>query len=97
MGLLEEESQAANGCRWLSLGIHVITPNKRMGSGPLQDYLAVKDAQRRYGVHFLAEVCSLLPHKREACGNAHPMSHSATCFASCPGCHEECRSPSILC
>ncbi len=63
MGLLEEESQAANGCRWLSLGIHVITPNKRMGSGPLQDYLAVKEAQRRYGVHFLAEVRFFLLHR----------------------------------
>jgi len=31
-----------------------------MGSGPLQDYLQVKEAQRRYGVHFLAEVSA--PH-----------------------------------
>ena len=43
-------------CRWLSLGIHVVTPNKRLGSGPLADYLQVKEAQRRYGAHFLAEV-----------------------------------------
>ncbi|CAK0785856.1 hypothetical protein CVIRNUC_009068 [Coccomyxa viridis] len=41
--------------KWLSLGIHVVTPNKRMGSGPLQEYLQVKEAQRRYGAHFLAE------------------------------------------
>ena len=38
------------------MGIHVVTPNKRMGSGPLPDYLQVKEAQRRYGAHFLAEV-----------------------------------------
>ena len=42
--------------RWLSLGIHVITPNKRLGSGPLADYLAVKEAQRHYGTNFMAEV-----------------------------------------
>lgn len=42
--------------RWLSLGIHVITPNKRLGSGPLADYLAVKEAQHRYGASFMAEV-----------------------------------------
>lgn len=42
--------------RWLSLGIHVITPNKRLGSGPLVDYLAVKEAQRHYGTNFMAEV-----------------------------------------
>ncbi|EIE19690.1 homoserine dehydrogenase [Coccomyxa subellipsoidea C-169] len=41
--------------KWLSLGIHVITPNKRLGSGPLADYLAVKEAQRHYHAHFMAE------------------------------------------
>jgi hypothetical protein len=42
--------------RWLSLGIHVIAANKRLGSGPLGDYLAVREAQRRYRARFLAEV-----------------------------------------
>ena len=46
--------------RWLSLGIHVITPNKRLGSGPLADYLAVKEAQRHYHAHFMAEVLTCL-------------------------------------
>lgn len=46
----------ARMCRWLSLGIHVIAANKRLGSGPLGDYLAVREAQRRYRARFLAEV-----------------------------------------
>lgn len=50
--------------RWLSLGIHVITPNKRLGSGPLADYLAVKEAQRRYGATFMAEVTPDATKKR---------------------------------
>ncbi|CAL8471344.1 g10886 [Coccomyxa elongata] len=41
--------------KWLTLGIHVITPNKRLGSGPLADYLAVKEAQHRYGASFMSE------------------------------------------
>ena len=43
-------------CRWLSLGIHVIAANKRLGAGPLADYQAVQEAQRKYRTHFLAEV-----------------------------------------
>ena len=43
-------------CRWLSLGIHVIAANKRLGAGPLADYTALQDAQRKYRTHFLAEV-----------------------------------------
>ena len=43
-------------CRWLSLGIHVIAANKRLGAGPLADYQAVQEAQRKYCTHFLAEV-----------------------------------------
>ena len=51
-------------CRWLSLGIHVVAANKRLGAGPLPDYQAVKTAQRKYCTHFLAEVG---PHaKRES-------------------------------
>ena len=84
-----ETIQAANDCRWLSLGIHVITPNKRMGSGPLQDYLAVKEGQRRYGVHFLAEVCSFsLLGKDPFLSVQHPVSDNPSCVASPYGSRE---------
>ncbi|KAK9806390.1 hypothetical protein WJX72_012566 [[Myrmecia] bisecta] len=41
--------------RWMSEGIHVITPNKKLGSGPLVDYRAVRQVQHTSPVHFLYE------------------------------------------
>jgi aspartokinase/homoserine dehydrogenase 1 len=40
---------------WLARGIHVITPNKRAGAGPLLRYRAVRAAARRRRAHFLYE------------------------------------------
>lgn len=40
---------------WLARGVHVVTPNKRAGSGPLERYQAVKAAGRRRGTHYLYE------------------------------------------
>ena len=33
---------------WLAAGIHVITPNKQAGAGPLPRYRAIRDAERVY-------------------------------------------------
>lgn len=48
--------------RWLAAGIHVVTPNKRAGSGPLLRWQAIRNACA-HGVHFRAEatVCAGLP------------------------------------
>ncbi|MFO0728962.1 MAG: bifunctional aspartate kinase/homoserine dehydrogenase I [Myxococcota bacterium] len=41
--------------RWLEAGIHVITPNKKANSGPLEQYLALQETKRRGGAHYLYE------------------------------------------
>lgn len=41
---------------WMKKGIHVITPNKKMNSGPLKQYRALKQFQRDSYIHFLYEV-----------------------------------------
>ncbi len=48
--------------RWLTAGIHVVTPNKRAGSGPLLRWQAIRNACA-HGAHFRAEatVCAGLP------------------------------------
>lgn len=48
--------------RWLTAGIHVGTPNKRAGSGPLSRWQAIRAACAN-GAHFRAEatVCAGLP------------------------------------
>lgn len=40
---------------WLSHGIHVITPNKRAGAGPLPRYTAIRRRGRERGTHFFYE------------------------------------------
>ena len=45
---------------WMKKGIHVITPNKKMNSGPLKQYRALKQFQRDSYIHFLYEVISEL-------------------------------------
>lgn len=40
-------------------GIHVVTPNKKLNSGPLAEYLAVKQLQRQGKAHYMYEVCAL--------------------------------------
>lgn len=40
---------------WLDRGIHVVTPNKRAGSGSLARLEALRDAGRRRSAHFLYE------------------------------------------
>lgn len=45
---------AARYASWLDAGIHVVTPNKRAGAGPLARYRALRGAEAR-GRHFLYE------------------------------------------
>lgn len=40
---------------WLKRGIHIITPNKKANSGPLEYYNAMRAAQRRFNSHFFYE------------------------------------------
>ena len=40
---------------WLSSGVHVITPNKKAGSGPLSRYRALREASRRADARFFYE------------------------------------------
>jgi aspartokinase/homoserine dehydrogenase 1 len=41
--------------RWMDEGIHVVTPNKKLNSGPLAEYLAVKQLQRAGKAHYMYE------------------------------------------
>ena len=41
--------------RWLAAGIHVVTPNKRANSGPLELYDDLYEARRAAGSHYLYE------------------------------------------
>jgi bifunctional aspartokinase / homoserine dehydrogenase 1 len=40
---------------WLRAGIHIITPNKKANSGPLEYYNRMREAQRRLNTHFFYE------------------------------------------
>ena len=40
---------------WLAAGIHVITPNKQAGAGPLQRYEAIREARANSGARFRYE------------------------------------------
>ncbi|MBS0215451.1 MAG: bifunctional aspartate kinase/homoserine dehydrogenase I [Proteobacteria bacterium] len=48
------DAVAARYADWLAAGIHVVTPNKQAGSGPLARWLAIRTATRRGG-HFRYE------------------------------------------
>lgn len=41
--------------KWLERGIHIVTPNKKANSGPLEYYYAMRRAQRRLNSHFFYE------------------------------------------
>ncbi len=45
--------------QWMQKGIHIITPNKKLGSGPLDQYLALRHFQRESYIHFFYEVSIL--------------------------------------
>jgi aspartokinase/homoserine dehydrogenase 1 len=46
---------AAQYPRWLGEGIHIVTPNKRANSGPLELYDDLHEARRAAGSHYLYE------------------------------------------
>jgi aspartokinase/homoserine dehydrogenase 1 len=46
---------AAHYREWLGRGIHVVTPNKKANSGPLQAFQALQEARRASGTHYLYE------------------------------------------
>mmetsp|Transcript_9342 Transcript_9342/g.23807 ORF Transcript_9342/g.23807 Transcript_9342/m.23807 type:complete len:369 (-) Transcript_9342:249-1355(-) len=41
--------------QFIECGFHIITPNKKMGSGPLDTYLSFRALAREKGLHFLSE------------------------------------------
>lgn len=47
--------------QWMQKGIHIITPNKKLNSGPLDRYQALRQFQRGSYIHFLYEVCAPTP------------------------------------
>ncbi|CAN8313801.1 unnamed protein product [Cochlearia groenlandica] len=40
---------------WLLRGLHVVTPNKKANSGPLDQYLKIRDLQRKSYTHYFYE------------------------------------------
>lgn len=44
---------------WMKQGLNIITPNKKLGSGPLEQYQAVRKMQRESYIHFFYEVCAI--------------------------------------
>jgi len=50
-----EESIAGRYAGWLERGIHVITPNKKAGSGPITDYEVLRATGKHGSSHFFYE------------------------------------------
>ena len=50
------EVPAEQYLEWMQKGIHIITPNKKLNSGPLPRYRELKKFQRESYIHFLYEV-----------------------------------------
>ncbi|MBS0364784.1 MAG: bifunctional aspartate kinase/homoserine dehydrogenase I [Proteobacteria bacterium] len=46
---------AAHYADWFAAGIHVVTPNKKANSGPLEYYRRLQQARRASGAHYLYE------------------------------------------
>jgi homoserine dehydrogenase len=42
--------------KWMKQGIHVVTPNKKLGSGPYKQYSAVRQLTRNAYTHWYYEV-----------------------------------------
>eukprot|EP00933_Yihiella_yeosuensis_P053930 TRINITY_DN5224_c0_g2_i1.p1 TRINITY_DN5224_c0_g2~~TRINITY_DN5224_c0_g2_i1.p1 ORF type:complete len:442 (+),score=72.16 TRINITY_DN5224_c0_g2_i1:31-1326(+) len=50
-----DDAPADHYASWLSEGIHVLTPNKRAGSGPMSRFSAISAAERKGRARFLYE------------------------------------------
>lgn len=60
------EVPATRYLEWMQKGLHIITPNKKLNSGPLQQYLALRQFQRESYIHYfyearMARLCCILP------------------------------------
>ena len=75
---------------WLQSGIHIITPNKKLGSGPLDDYRQlrkfqrdsyIRQFQREFNIHFLYEVRVCLAVRPTAAWTAGAPAHFAVGIA----------------
>lgn len=44
--------------QWMGQGVHIITPNKKLHSGPLREYQSVRDLQAQGKAHYFYEVSS---------------------------------------
>lgn len=42
--------------QWMDQGVHIITPNKKLHSGPLAEYQSVRDLQAQGKAHYFYEV-----------------------------------------
>ncbi|XP_010265552.1 PREDICTED: bifunctional aspartokinase/homoserine dehydrogenase 2, chloroplastic-like isoform X2 [Nelumbo nucifera] len=51
----EDSSVASRYYEWLCKGIHIITPNKKANSGPLDQYLKLRALQRQSYTHYFYE------------------------------------------
>lgn len=49
------DEPGAHYLEWMRKGIHIITPNKKLNSGPLQRYLELKTHQRESFIHYFYE------------------------------------------
>ncbi|GIL88501.1 hypothetical protein Vretimale_15367 [Volvox reticuliferus] len=49
------DAPASKYINWMKQGIHVVTPNKKLGSGPLEQYQSVRRMQREGYIHFFYE------------------------------------------
>ena len=49
------DAVAAHYADWLARGIHVVTPNKQAGAGPLARYQAIREASQHSGARFRYE------------------------------------------
>jgi len=56
---------AAHAVEWMQLGLHIVTPNKKFGAGPLPRYLELKELAQKTRRRFMGEVrhrtCRTLP------------------------------------
>ncbi len=67
------EAPAAAYLDWMQRGLHIITPNKKLNSGPLQRYLALRQFQRESYIHFFYEVRKTTRRQTRTAGTFHPL------------------------
>ena len=77
------EAPAAAYLDWMQRGLHIITPNKKLNSGPLQRYLALRQFQRESYIHFFYEVLAQLPSQLLFC-LTFAVDRTPACMRTCP-------------